>query len=187
MRELLDRHGSECITDMAYIKTTTNKALNLFRGCFFKEKYINVQPFHIELQIKTDKQTTLFLEKTLTINLNYNKNAKAMYYIPIEKEKIPHGLTLRTLLENTQKEMGSYFAHYSIFYNCQQFVKTVIKSNGISNDIPFICQDFKEMIMPCCLPIAHLINGLLFILASIIKTYSSLCHQMIPSGSSSLV
>ena len=187
MQELLNRHGSECITDMAYIKTTNNKALNVFRGCFFKNKYVHVQPFHIELQIKTDKQTTLFLEKTLTINLQYNKNTTTMYYIPIEKEKIPHGLTLKTLLENTQKEMGPYFAHYSIFCNCQQFVKTVIKSNGISNEIPFICQDFKEMIMPCFLPIAHLINGLLFILATIIKTYSSLYHQMIPSESSQLV
>jgi hypothetical protein len=138
-RKLLKKHGNEVIKEMFLIKTFNNVLLKGFCRVLFSKKYKHVKPFHIEFKIITENGTTLFLEKSFQIKINYRKR------VAIAKETTLQFLdsntntntkkvhTLNTLLQNAKKYMGKRFGSYRVMNNCQNFVDALMKSNNIIN------------------------------------------------------
>ena len=103
--------------------------------------------FHLFIVLHTDKGD-IRLEKNEVVSMLKAGMPKGAESMPV---KVPEGLTVRQLVDNTQKAMGANFLTYaSKGNNCQDFQMAILNSNGMgSPDITkFVKQDtesiFKE-------------------------------------------
>ena len=153
-RKLLEKHGNEEITGMTIVRTPlkswTEMLLNIFSLYEFskvKNKNNYDSYFHLTLNITTDKNTKLLLEKNEVLNLELGqKMENDSEYMTITN--IPHDLTLLALIERAKVKQGNKFFNYKASSNnCQIFIRDVLLANGINNEeyIKFIVQDTQSI------------------------------------------
>ena len=96
----------------------------------FREKVGSDKLYHLKLLIRTT-YSYVSIEKNEVITISpyqMNYQAENLYV------NFPPGLTINILLENTRNEMGNSFLTYSARdNNCQNFVLSLLQSNGLSN------------------------------------------------------
>jgi len=100
--------------------------------------------FHLALRITTN-DGSVFIEKRPNITVSSSfliTKYTEILDVPIEKE-----ITYDEMLNNTQKYMGKSFNTYSIDNNCQLFVLSILKANGLGNDniYEFVKQDTEDL------------------------------------------
>lgn len=100
--------------------------------------------FHLALRITTN-DSSFFIEKRPNITVSSSfliTKYTEILDVPILKE-----ITYDEMLNNTQKYMGKSFNTYSIDNNCQVFVLSVLKANGLGNDniYQFVKQDTEDL------------------------------------------
>lgn len=153
-RKLLEQVGNEEITSLEIVRTPlssfTKGFLNLISlGQFDKisKKYYD-EIFHLSLWINGKYN----LEKNEVVYFNKSNPKKSNSQVKVIN-KIPSGITLQMLIDNTIKRMGpENFSRYTADkLNCQNFLINVLDGSGIgdSSDKNFIFQDatqiFKEL------------------------------------------
>ena len=96
----------------------------------FRERAGSDKIYHLKLLIRTT-HSNISLEKNEVITISpYHMNYKAenMYV------HFPPGITINILLQNTRNKMGNSFLTYSARdNNCQNFILSLLESNGLSN------------------------------------------------------
>jgi hypothetical protein len=147
----LNKYGDEIIKKMVIIRVPITQIFNMIIKPFnniYYDKY-----FHLSLIIN-DK---FIIEKNEVINMAlYNKIIiKDGIYLPPNYSNIQHyiindnmipNISIKQLLYNTQKYMGSsYFPYSGLKNNCQDFILSILKSNNIYDEklYNFIKQDIK--------------------------------------------
>jgi hypothetical protein len=131
-RKLLKKHGNEKVKQIFLIKTFHNKILKYGSLVVFNRKYKHITPFHIEFKLVTENGTTLFLEKSLQIKLNYCKTVPIGKEVELTAYKCTNPNTLNHFLKNTKKYMGKRFGKYRVLNNCQHFVDAFLKANHLT-------------------------------------------------------
>jgi hypothetical protein len=138
-KKILEKYGSTTITNITVGRTPLPKILThtlniLTLGAF--QQILNNSPYdklyHLFSIITLDNGIKLKIDKTQAINMKIvgNYNPKNTDYIQIEN--IPSGLTFQTVMNNTQKSLGSkFFTYHPVTNNCQLFIKTILSSNGL--------------------------------------------------------
>jgi len=153
-KQIIESKGDKPIVSATIIRTpiTTmwNKLFNVltkgeFQKRLDKTPYDNL--FHLRLDVKLNDSSVVGLEKNevITITTNPKTDRSAEFKNNIQ---VPAGLTIKELLKNTQKFMGSKFFLYSAANNnCQDFIKAVLLANGIGDreDVEFVKQDTKTL------------------------------------------
>lgn len=153
-RKLLEQVGNEEITSLELVRTPlssfTKGFLNLISlGQFDKisKKYYD-EIFHLSLWINGKYN----LEKNEVVNFSRTNPKKPNSQVKVVN-KIPNGITIQMLIDNTIKRMGpDNFSRYTADkLNCQNFLINVLAGSGIgeASDQNFIFQDaskiFKEL------------------------------------------
>ena len=128
-----------------------NSAINIVTLGVFKKK-LESSPYdklyHLFIIATLDTGKSILIEKNATINMVMNPPIPASNSTFMDVNSIPSTLTLKLMMDNTQKSMGSLFFTYdAIKNNCQDFILHIFKSNGILNsDVQnFIKQDVKTL------------------------------------------
>ena len=136
----LNKNGDEIIKKMVVIRVPITSIFNMIIKTFnntYYDKY-----FHLSLIIN-DKY---IIEKNEIINISYYKKTiiKDGQYLPINYLNIQHyiinndlipNISIKQLLYNTQQYMGSSYFYYSgLKNNCQDYILSILKSNGINDD-----------------------------------------------------
>lgn len=101
--------------------------------------------FHLALRITLDTGKSFFIEKRP--NISISSNFVITEYTENIDVPVVFNLDYDTLIENTEKYMGSSFNTYSIDNNCQSFILAILKANGLGNDLAyrFIKQDTEYL------------------------------------------
>ena len=103
-------------------------------GSFYKK--LSRLPFdnlyHLSLLVKTE-EGSFVLEKIERVNTSTTiSTPEGLELLPIEN--IPANLSVRQLIENTEKLMGSKFLPYNpSTNNCQDFVMAILRANNLCN------------------------------------------------------
>lgn len=151
VRELLERNGNESITSIkvvrtpisSFVKTLMNViSLGSFESAIKQSNYDKM--FHLALYINNkyifDKREIVKLEQG-------NPIQKGSETIDVSLEG--KSITIKELVDNTKSKIGdSSFNRYDARrLNCQDFVLSVLKSNGLntSNTESFIKQDAEQV------------------------------------------
>ena len=96
----------------------------------FRERAGSDKLYHLKLLIRTT-HSNISLEKNEVITISpykMNYNAENLYV------SFPPGISINILLQNTREKMGNSFLTYSARdNNCQNFVLSLLESNGLSN------------------------------------------------------
>ena len=126
-------HGDEPILEMIISRNVVSSILTgsmKLISTQFREGVGSDKLFHLKLLIRTT-HSNISLEKNEVITISpYKMNYKAenMYV------HFPPGITINILLQNTRNKMGNSFLTYSARdNNCQNFVLSLLESNGLSN------------------------------------------------------
>ena len=139
VNQMKEQHGDEVITRLilrrnpvSSIITGLMNAVSL--GSFYKklgrEPYDKL--FHLALLVVTANGGFL-LEKIERVNVSKDISLKKGTE-ELEIDNLPANLTVRELIENTEREMGSNFLPYNpMTNNCQVFILNVLKANGLLN------------------------------------------------------
>lgn len=139
-RKTLETFGDYTITNItlsrAPVKQFLRKAMDLITFGKFEEalrKYGHDRIFHLSAVVDVAKDgfhKRIVIEKNAVININpgFTSERDAEFVnVPV-----PTGLTLREMMENTQKYMGSHYFYYDPFENnCQHFIQAMLFSNGM--------------------------------------------------------
>ena len=139
VNQMKNEHGNDIITRLILrrnpVSSVITDAMNMVSlGSFYKkmgrEPYDKL--FHLSLLVVTSNGGFL-LEKTERVNVSKDISLKKGTE-ELEIDNIPANLTVRELIENTEKEMGSNFLPYNpMNNNCQVFILNVLKANGLLN------------------------------------------------------
>ena len=89
--------------------------------------------FHLKLVVELTNGYKTSIEKEEEIKMKQNPHTASK----TEKLKvsIPEGLTLNSLMENTEKKMGKKFNAYEAdINNCQNLVLNILRGNGLANE-----------------------------------------------------
>lgn len=139
VKQIKDDHGDEVITRLILRRNPVSSVITglmnaVSLGSFYKKlgRQDYDKLFHLALLVVTDKGGFL-LEKIERVNVS--KDMKLQKGTEeLEINNIPANLTVRELIENTEKEMGSNFLPYNpMTNNCQVFIMNVLKANGLLN------------------------------------------------------
>ena len=143
----VNKYKNEIIDRMIIVRTPVNAIItNLF-------KVLSTVPydklFHLQLHIIFKNGKTVMIEKNEKLNSDVHPRInKDSEQYEIDPSFIPDNRSLGSLIHNTEQFMGDKFIQYSASSsNCQDFVLSVLKSNGIdSNDYnEFIKQDTQSI------------------------------------------
>lgn len=104
--------------------------LTLGKWAEARKKYAYDKVFHLGLEVKLDAGPTTTVEKNQVINVGPagppNQDTETMVIGD------PGSLTLRQMLDNTQKLMGDRYFNYSAFENnCQDFIIAILRANNL--------------------------------------------------------
>ena len=103
------------------------------------------QLFHLFIIMTTTDGKQVLLEKNERINMDINRNVGGER---ISVPRVPSGLTINQLMNNTASYMGDRFIPYSAkSSNCQDFIIGVLKSNHIDTPetVAFVKQDTESI------------------------------------------
>lgn len=147
VQKLLDIYGNLPIKKIIICRTPLQKFINValnimtlgrWQKAVKENGYDNM--FHLycvvfvdyngkEVQLKVEKNEIINVD---VVNIDFN-SAKAGEWLMIT-QRVPKGLTLNQMLQNTLGKMGeSLYWNYSAFApnNCQTFIKYFLDSNGL--------------------------------------------------------
>jgi hypothetical protein len=139
VQSIIDSIGDVDITEITIARTPLSKTmmflLNISSLGEFNKRLKETphdQLFHLFMVISTSKGKYI-LEKNDVIHMKkfsgFPKNTESQ---PVSKIKT--GLTLNILLEKTKQMMGNKFFDYQgATNNCQFFIDSILKSNGLSS------------------------------------------------------
>ena len=126
-------HGDEPILEMIISRNVISSLLSgsmKLISMQFREGVGSDKLYHLKLLIRTT-HSNVYIEKNEVITISpYHMNYKAenMYV------HFPPGITINIILQNTRNKMGNSFLTYSARdNNCQNFVLSLLESNGLSN------------------------------------------------------
>ena len=129
----MSNHGDEPILEMIISRNVVSSVLvgsMKLISTQFREMAGSDKLYHLKLLIRST-HSNISLEKNEVITISpYQMNYKAenMYV------HFPPGITINILLQNTKNKMGNSFLTYSARdNNCQNFVLSLLESNGLSN------------------------------------------------------
>ena len=154
LQKLKDDIGTELVREIEIRRTPVpdaiSGAMNIVSLGSFNKKMSRLpfdKLFHLFLVAKTDKDSQFLLEKNARINVERNvpnlPNTTTM-----KVTNIPADLTVATLIDNTQKQMGDKFLPYSpVSNNCQNFILSVLQANKLDTPelIGFIKQNTDSL------------------------------------------
>ena len=127
-------HGDEPLLEMIISRNVVSSILTgsmKLLSSQFREKMGSDKLYHLKLLIRTT-YSNVSIEKNEVITISpyqMNYQAENLYV------HFPPGITINILLENTRNEMGNSFLTYSARdNNCQNFVLSLLQSNGLSNE-----------------------------------------------------
>jgi hypothetical protein len=156
VRDLLKKYGAEVITSYKIKRTPVSSlltsalsavSLGEFGKRFGRSEYDTL--FHLFLEMTTESGKRLSVEKNEVINMDISPPKRAKEEVEDITNNVPQGITLDTLMDNTEKYMGKkkFFGYSARDNNCQDFIVAVLKSNNIGDDgnIAFVKQDTKEL------------------------------------------
>ena len=165
VKQILSQYGNGIIKSITLKRTPVNGlltgALSLFSLGKFGERMEKSfdEIFHLYMEIELQTGVRLTLEKNERINMEINPKQRRDEEMESVKN-IPQGLTVNVMLENTRRSMGNQFFSYdAVNNNCQDFILSVFKSNGIGDRLNenFIKQDTGTLFrgLPVLKTIAH--------------------------------
>jgi hypothetical protein len=154
VRAFLAQHGDKTIDGMRIrrdpIRSMLHTAINaitLGRWAAARKKYAYDKVFHLGLELKLKDGPTTVAEKNEVIYVGPSSPPKD----DTETMEIgdPGALTLREMLDKTQRLMGDRYFTYSAFENnCQDFIVAILRANNLwtpaRND--FVKQPLEEVI-----------------------------------------
>ena len=127
-------HGDEPILEMIISRNVVSSILTgsmKLISTQFRERAGSDKLYHLKLLIRTT-HSNISLEKNEVITISpykMNYNAENLYV------HFPPGISINILLQNTRSKMGNSFLSYSARdNNCQNFVLSLLESNGLSNE-----------------------------------------------------
>jgi hypothetical protein len=156
VRDILKKYGAEVITSYKIKRTPVSSlltsalsavSLGEFGKRFGRSEYDTL--FHLFLEMTTASGKRLSVEKNEVINMEVSPKKRDKEEVEDITNNVPQGLTLDTIMDNTEKYMGKkkFFGYSARDNNCQDFIVAVLKSNNIGDDgnIAFVKQDTKEL------------------------------------------
>jgi len=151
VRNILKKYGNEIIVSYKLKRTPVSSlitsALNIVSFGEFNKRFKNSdydELFHLFLEMTTQTGKRISVEKNEVINMDVSPPARPNEEVEDITNNIPTGLTINTLMNNTQKKMGNKFQVYnSKSNNCQDFILSILQANNIGDesDILFVKQD----------------------------------------------
>jgi hypothetical protein len=151
VRNILKKYGNEIIVSYKLKRTPVSSlitsALSAVSMGEFGKRLKNSdydQLFHLFLEMTTQIGKRISVEKNATIHMEVSPPTRANEDVEDIINNIPTGLTINTLMNNTQKKMGNKFQVYnSKSNNCQDFILSILQSNNIGDesDFEFVKQD----------------------------------------------
>lgn len=139
LQKLKDDIGNELITEIEVRRTPVpqviSSLMNIVSLGSFKKKLSRTSYddlFHLFIVVKTDKNHSFLLEKNARIHATRNvpnlPNTTTM-----KVSNIPADLTVASLIDNTEKQMGDRFLPYNpVSNNCQDFITAVLQANKLA-------------------------------------------------------
>lgn len=154
VRAILDKYGGEVVRTAAIVRNPVQQvlveAMNVVSFGQFKKNMKNAdydQLFHLQLDFTLESGKEMRVEKVEVINMDEQLTNKSDGQIrPITK--MPVGMTLNAMMENTKNAMGGKFFLYSAKdNNCQDFLLAVLTSNGMGDaeDYAFVKQNTAQL------------------------------------------
>jgi hypothetical protein len=152
VRNILKKYGDEIIVSYKLKRTPVSSlitsALNIVSFGEFNKRFKNSdydQLFHLFLELTTQSGKRISVEKNEVINMDVSPPVRPNEEVEDIINNIPTGLTINTLMNNTQKKMGksNYFNYNSKSNNCQDFILSILQANNIGNesDVEFVKQN----------------------------------------------
>jgi hypothetical protein len=151
VRNILKKYGNEIIVSYKLKRTPVSSlitsALSAVSLGEFGKRLKNSdydELFHLFLEMTTQTGKRISVEKNATINMDVSPPTRANEDVEDIINNIPTGLTINTLMNNTQKKMGNKFQVYnSKSNNCQDFILNILQANNIGDesDVEFVKQD----------------------------------------------
>ena len=150
---ILSRYENNKITDITLVRTPLGNVILSFLKTVGGEKFkkeLEKLPydklFHLRMIVTLDNGKKLTIEKLDNISIS----TKSTIETTAETLKVnkPLGMTLKELMENTKKQMGSkYFPYQGFTNNCQDFITNILSSNGLNTKetADFVKQDVKTL------------------------------------------
>jgi hypothetical protein len=157
-RLVLSQVGNEKIKNMTIARRPIDKnvfgSINLLTRVgtlgAFQNRFKNMpfdELYHLSLIITTESGNRILVEKNEVINISRN----VIMTPDTQTEQIinlPTNLTIKELLDATEKRMGNnYYLYNAVRNNCQDFLMGILKANNIGDetDYKFIKQDVAEL------------------------------------------
>ncbi len=173
VRDIIKKYGNIPILKMYACRTPVNtllaSALNIVSFGEFKKRFDKIpydKLFHLDLrmELNTQPQTTLLIEKNEVISLTVNPKPPGK---ETECEFIPNNksITLNQLLDGGKRILGNKFFNYSANNNnCQDFIIALLKGSriGTQGNYDFIKQDTKALFknLPGLRKIANIVTDI---------------------------
>lgn len=154
VRALLEKFGEEVVRSASIVRNPVQQvlveAMNVVSFGAFKKKMKDAdydQLFHLQLDFTLESGKEMRVEKVEVINMDESLTNKTDGQIrPISK--MPTGMTLNAMMENTKNAMGGkYFLYSAKDNNCQDFLLALLKANGMGDDddYAFVKQDTAQL------------------------------------------
>lgn len=152
VQSLLKRVGNNEVREIKIARSPLSKITSLFLNLTslgeFKKRLDETpydKVYHLFMIIRTDSGTYI-LEKNEVIILK--KFGKITKQTEILQSNIKEGLTINNMLEKTRVLMrDKFFSYKGLDNNCQFFINSILKSNGLNNDEleAFVIQDTRHL------------------------------------------
>lgn len=146
LTEYLDKYGENIIVGVTLyrhkVNTVITATLNFLTNNFYDRLY------HSRCYFKLDNGKEIYIEKNERLNAGTGSKQAGHHSMVVASADIPPNLTLRQLVENTEKLMGEKFLTYSASSNnCQYFIRNVFQANGMLRQQyeDFIKQDTEQI------------------------------------------
>ena len=146
--------GSENVSSIEIRRTpvpnSISTAMNIVSLNSFNRKMSRLpydSLFHLFMVVSTDKGSHFLIEKNARINVE-RKIPTLPNTTTMAVPNIPAGLTVNSLIDNTQSAMGPKFLPYSpVNNNCQDFILAVLKANNLATPEieKFVKQDTSSL------------------------------------------
>ena len=154
VRALLEKFGGEVVRSASIVRNPVQQvlveAMNVVSFGAFKKNMKDAdydQLFHLQLDFTLESGKEMRVEKVEVINMDESLTNKADGQIrPVSK--MPTGMTLSSMMENTKNAMGGKFFLYSAKdNNCQDFLLAVLTANGMGDaeDYAFVKQNTAQL------------------------------------------
>jgi hypothetical protein len=152
VQKIINRIGDDEITKITVNRTPLSKVLKFLlnitsQGQLEKkmEKTDYDTLYHLFMVIQT-KNGSFVIEKNEVIQIyKLSKIGKGTETLPVP---INAGLTLNIMLSKTKSKMGgSYFSYKGADNNCQNYIISILISNGLNTDAleKFVLQDTRQL------------------------------------------